>query len=143
MEQNYKKHAMIDPVFHFVLAPLSLISVIIGIVQFVYAIRVGTSTLTAVMLLITGFLFFFAATRIRGYALKLQDRLIRTEENFRYFVLTGKRLDSALSLKQIIALRFASDEEFPALVEEALEKNMTPDEIKRTIKNWRVDYQRV
>ena len=78
----------------------------------------------------------------RSFALKAQDRAIRAEENLRYFILTGKRLNQDLSLYQIIALRFASDEEFVSLTEKAIEQNLKPDEIKRLIKNWRPDYHR-
>jgi hypothetical protein len=78
----------------------------------------------------------------RSFALKAQDRAIRAEENWRYFILTGKRLNQNISLYQIIALRFASDEEFVSLAERTLEQNLKPDEIKRLIKNWRPDYYR-
>jgi hypothetical protein len=78
----------------------------------------------------------------RSFALKAQDRAIRAEENLRYFILTGNRLDQNLSLYQIIALRFASDEEFVSLTAMTLERNLKPDEIKRLIKNWRPDYHR-
>lgn len=78
----------------------------------------------------------------RSFALKAQDRAIRAEENLRYFILTGKRLDQALPLDRIISLRFASDEEFVALTARAIEQNLTADEIKRTIKHWRPDHHR-
>jgi hypothetical protein len=78
----------------------------------------------------------------RSFALKAQDRAIRAEENLRYFVLTGKRLNQDLSIYQIIALRFSSDEEFVSLAERTIEQNLKPDEIKRLIKNWRPDYHR-
>jgi len=78
----------------------------------------------------------------RSFALKAQDRAIRAEENFRYFVLTGKRLNQDLSVYQIIALRFSSDEEFVDLTERAIKENLKPDQIKRLIKNWRPDYHR-
>ncbi|WP_246944971.1 DUF6526 family protein [Bacillus pinisoli] len=138
MEQNYKKHAMIDPIFHFVLAPLALLTVILGIIQVVREF-----SLTSVLLVIGGILFVFIIAKLRLYALKLQDRLIRTEESFRYFVLTGQRLDSRLSIKQLVALRFASDEEFPSLVEKAINENVTPDQIKQMVENWRADHHRV
>jgi hypothetical protein len=78
----------------------------------------------------------------RSFALKAQDRAIRAEENLRYFILTGKRLNQDLSLEQIIALRFASDEEFVSMTQIAIEQNLKPDEIKRLIKDWRPDYYR-
>ena len=79
----------------------------------------------------------------RAFALKAQDRAIRAEENLRYFAITGKLLDSKLRLGQIIALRFAPNNEFVDLAHTAVEKNLSPKEIKQAIKNWKGDYNRV
>lgn len=79
----------------------------------------------------------------RALALKAQDRAIRAEENLRHFVLAGKLHDSRLSLSQVIALRFASDEEFVELSKKAAEQNLQPTDIKKQIKNWREDHHRV
>lgn len=79
----------------------------------------------------------------RLFALRAQDRAIRAEEGLRYFILTGKRLPVALRLGQIIALRFAPDEELPALVDRALAEKLTQRQIKEAIVNWRADYHRV
>jgi len=77
------------------------------------------------------------------FALKAQDRAIRAEENLRHFVMTGKLLDPRLDIRQVIALRFASDGEFVALAERAAKEAMTPDAIKQAVKNWRADQYRV
>ncbi|MBP3952519.1 DUF6526 family protein [Bacillus suaedae] len=138
MEQNYNKHAMIDPLFHYVLTPLALLTVILSIIQLV-----GGFSLASLLSVIGAFLFLFIVAKVRLYALKLQDRLIRSEENFRYFVLTGKRLDNRVSMKQLIALRFASDEELPRLVDKAVSESLTPNQIKQLVENWRADYHRV
>jgi len=79
----------------------------------------------------------------RAFALKAQDRAIRAEENLRHFVLTGRLLDPRLTVHQITALRFAPDEEFPALAQRAAEGSVDPREIKRAVKNWRADEYRV
>nr|WP_269052449.1 DUF6526 family protein [Sporosarcina sp. G11-34] len=79
----------------------------------------------------------------RIYAVKLQDRIIRTEEQFRYYILTTKRLDPSLTLAQLIALHFAPDEEFVSLVDRTLAENLSSDEIKQAIHEWRADYNRV
>jgi len=79
----------------------------------------------------------------RTFALKAQDRAIRAEENFRHYLLTQKPLPSSLRLSQIIALRFASDEEYLELVEQALKDKLPAKEIKAKIKNWKGDYHRV
>ena len=75
--------------------------------------------------------------------IKAQDRAIRAEENLRHFAMTGKLLDSRLTIRQIIGLRFASDEEFILLAKKAVDENLSEDAIKRTIKVWRGDFHRV
>ena len=78
----------------------------------------------------------------RSFALKVQDRAIRAEESLRYYILTGKRLDQNITIYQLIALRFAEDDEFVKLVEETIKENLTPLQIKKRIINWRPDYYR-
>lgn len=80
---------------------------------------------------------------VRTYALKAQDRAIRAEEQLRHFMLTGKPFDSRLNIRQIIALRFASDEELPALAKKAAEEKLRSKEIKQQIKDWREDNYRI
>jgi multidrug transporter EmrE-like cation transporter len=99
--------------------------------------------LWGLMFLLVGWIFLTMLFRSRGFALKAQDRAIRSEENLRHFVLTGKLHDERLSIKQIIALRFASDEEVQALSQRAVSENLSPDAIKKEIKNWRADTYRV
>jgi hypothetical protein len=79
---------------------------------------------------------------IRSFPLKAQDRAIRAEENLRHYVLTGKLLDSRLRISQVIALRFASDDEFVALAKKAAEEGLNNDAIKREIRTWRADHHR-
>jgi hypothetical protein len=83
---------------------------------------------------------------LRLYALKLQNRIIKEELRLRYFMLTGKSFavkEAALRSGQVFALRFASDEELPALVEAAIAEQLRPIDIKKRIKAWRGDYDRV
>jgi hypothetical protein len=79
---------------------------------------------------------------MRQFALKAQDRAIRAEESLRYFILTGKAIDSRITMGQIIALRFAPDEEFVLLTEKAAAEGLLPNDIKKEIKNWRADNHR-
>lgn len=80
---------------------------------------------------------------VRMYAAKVQDRAIRAEEQLRHFILTGKRLDQRLTVKQIVALRFAGDDEFPSLCKKAAEEQMKPDAIKQAVRDWRADHYRI
>ena len=80
---------------------------------------------------------------MRSFPLKSQDRAIRAEENLRHFVLTGKLLDKNLTMSQIIALRFADNDEFVDLVQKASANNMSNKDIKQTIQTWRADHDRV
>ena len=73
---------------------------------------------------------------------RVQDRAIRAEENHRHRVLTGKDLSPALTMRQIVALRFAPDVELPALAALAETEKMSGESIKKNIKEWRPDYHR-
>lgn len=95
------------------------------------------------ILLLIGWILLTLLFRSRGFALKAQDRAIRAEEGLRHLVLTGKKLDDRLTLSQLIALRFAADEEFAALAKKAAEENLSNKQIKQAIKQWRSDWHRV
>jgi len=95
------------------------------------------------MFLLSAVCLFLIAFFLRSFALKAQDRAIRAEENLRHFALTGKLLDSSLKVQQIVALRFASDDEFVALAARAAKENLSNKDIKAAIITWRGDYYRV
>jgi len=97
----------------------------------------------AILFELIGISFFFAYFLFRSFSLKAQDRAIRAEENIRYFALTGKLLDKTLTISQIIALRFAPNEELIPLVDAAIKDNLSNTEIKQVIKNWKEDNYRV
>ena len=79
---------------------------------------------------------------LRQYALRLQDRIIRLEMQTRVARL-GRAADlSRLTMRQIIAVRFASDAELPILIDRALAENLTPDQIKRAVGDWQADHLR-
>ena len=81
----------------------------------------------------------------RTYTVKLQDRIIMLEVKVRAAELLPSGADAQLarlSPKQIVALRFAGDEEFGALLERAARENMEPKAIKAAVKNWRPDLHR-
>ena len=137
-EQNYKNHTQIV-YSYYAFTGLPVIALII-----IAFIKIFTHERSAgFILLLIGWILLSMLFRSRSFALKAQDRAIRAEESLRYFILTGKPMDARITLSQIIALRFASDEELPALAKRAVEENMSNKEIKMTINNWRSDWNRV
>ena len=96
--------------------------------------------------LLVGALFISISFIARIYANKNQDRIIRLEMRLRYYQLTHlpfTEKENLLSIKQIVALRFASDQELLALIDEAIAKNLNPKEIKKSIHDWQGDFMRV
>ena len=79
---------------------------------------------------------------IRIFALRLQNRIIRLEMQIRLARLGREAGLQRLSMPQLVALRFASDAELPALMDRAIAEQMTPDAIKREIREWQGDYLR-
>lgn len=140
VKQNYSNHRHWVPLYH-VLTFTAMAVLLVGSILYWFVNKDGSVALPFLFILMV-LTLISVSFHNRSFALKAQDRAIRAEENLRYFILTGKRLDQNLSLYQIIALRFASDEEFVSLAATTIEQNLKPDEIKRLIKNWRPDYYR-
>lgn len=137
--QNVKNHARMHPIYHYVLSLLVLGGLILSIVYFFKA----ENLFLGVILVVMSLALLITFTLLRLYPLKAQDRAIRAEENLRYYVLTGKLLDANLTPAQIVALRFAPDNEFPGLAERAAAENMKPKVIKQAITNWKADHYRI
>ncbi len=141
--QNYSNHKKYVTLFHRVVFPILALTLIGAGVNLYQSIadhqRLYSASLILVLTVCSIAIFFFA----RIFALKAQDRAIRAEENLRHFVLTGKLLDGRLTALQIVGLRFAPDAELQALAVRAANENLSPDEIKRSIKDWRADTYRV
>lgn len=140
--QTYANHARLHPPFHFFLVPGSLTLVVLAVI---YVIRHHTQ-LDAWILLLIAVLFFGSLFLLRGYPLKAQDRIIRLEEQLRLQTVLPAALARRvpeLTESQLIALRFAGDNELPGLVEKALATNMPAREIKKSIVTWRGDTFRI
>ena len=139
--QNYANHARFVPLYHF-FTVIGTLVLLIGSIVNLY--KSSSANLYDATLIVFGSLLLtLIAFYARVFALKAQDRAIKAEENFRHYVLTGKILDKKLTVRQIIGLRFASDEEFPELAKKAAADNMSEKEIKKAIKNWKGDHYRV
>jgi uncharacterized protein DUF6526 len=141
--QDYKNHTRIHPVYHYVLSLLVLVTLVATITNMVFAINEGTNIFQAVILVLMMMMIIIVAALVRTNALKAQDRAIRAEESLRYYRLTGESLDPALSMRQIVALRFAGDSEFVDLCKKAAVKELSPVDIKKAIKNWKADNNRI
>lgn len=142
--QNYSNHRKYYPPHHFVLLPLLMILLIIGLAK---SFNDVANQLTWILFSIVVFLLLFLAIMLRQhYALGNQNRIVRLEFKQRYFEIFGKRSDDIeekLNFGQIAALRFAYDDEFKILLEKALKDNISGDAIKRSIKKWKPDFHRV
>jgi hypothetical protein len=136
-QQNFKNHARYVPIFHFVM--LGIIATIL-VLSVVYLFS-GVS-LPSVMFVLLAISSLIGWLKIRRFPLAVQDRAIRAEENLRYFSLTGKLFDNRLTMQQIIALRFAADDELVSLAEKAIKENLNNRDIKKAIQKWKADHYR-
>jgi len=139
--QNFSDHTRWDPVFHFFILPVFAITLIMTIVHLVR--RPGLHSAWLIVVVIAATLAIF---KIRMYALKVQDRVIRLEERLRLATLIDPSLRNQIGVlteSQLVALRFASDAELTALAARALNEKLAAAEIKKSIQTWRPDYWRV
>ncbi len=142
MPQTYQNHTRWVPAYHFVGMPIFVLNFVWAAYRLVTGFAVDTviSLLLAVALVLG---FFFA----RVFALAAQDRVIRLEERLRMQTLLPADLKPRIdefTTSQLIALRFASDAELPALARKVLDEKIAERKpIKEAIEVWRPDYQRV
>jgi len=140
--QTFANHTRWHPPFHFFIAPVMLINLIWSVVQFVRTpgLNSGWWIIVSLALLMLAFL-------VRLNSLKVQDRLIRLEEKLRYQQILSATVcqqASALNIGQMVALRFAGDDELEELVSAVLAGKLAKaGDIKRVIKGWRADTFRV
>lgn len=142
--QTYKNHARIDPLFHYFLGPISILNVVAVFIWHLH--HHATSPHMGPWAVLMSLWLVVLVTKLRTYSLKVQDRVIRLEERLRYAALLPAAelpMLESLTVPQMIALRFASDAELPALALRAVTEKLTPKQIKQSIQVWRPDTHRV
>lgn len=142
--QNYKNHVRWYPPHHFVFYPVMMGLLAVAI----YNIwdREGDRLVWIFIAAIIAVIIWVAFMLRQHYALTLQNRLVLAELRYRYFVVTGTRLETieqSLTEGQLFALRFAPDNELEGLTERAVNERLSPDAIKKAIINWKPDDSRV
>ncbi|KFF03324.1 DUF6526 family protein [Flavobacterium reichenbachii] len=141
--QNYSNHIRFYPPHHFIYYPI--LSLFIG-ASIYFAVTSDEQLIWSFISVGFIFLFVLAFMLRQHYSLILQNRIVRLELRYRYFTITGKRLEEfeyKLTDDQLFALRFAPDNELIELIEDTLKNNLTGDAIKKAIVHWRGDYNRV
>lgn len=144
MLQQYKNHSKYYYPHHFIFYPVVTVLAVASAGQ---ALKdpdraLDWMAITAIFILLAWLSFIMR----QHYALTSQNRIVRMEMRLRYYQLTQRRLEDIephLSFSQLAALRFAPDEELPVLIQKTLNNNLSPDEIKKSIKNWLPDTMRV
>ncbi len=139
--QSFESHTAWQPMFHYVASPITGLYMIYAVVQ---ALRAPSMASAVHALWAIGIAVGVFASRIM--VLTVQNRVIRLEMRLRLNeLLSGDLLarSRALTVRQLVALRFASDAELPALVERTLKGEFaTPKDIKRAIKDWQAEWLR-
>ncbi len=139
--QSYSSHVRFDPPFHFFVMPVTLITTISLIVR-----AVRFPSFWNIWLVVVAFAACVLVLKTRLNALKVQDRVIRLEERLRLMSVLPETMRpriEELTDDQFIGLRFACDDELPALCRRALEEKLTKKQIKQAVTKWRPDYLRV
>ncbi|MEO5902471.1 MAG: DUF6526 family protein [Gemmatimonadaceae bacterium] len=142
MAQDFKSHRQFVPAFHFFTIPILLINIGVEAAR-LYRYQ----TMYHVWVVVVAFTLLLFALVARIMALKAQDRVIRLEERLRLAsLLPAEHRDKVgeLTPGQLVALRFASDEEAPDLAHRTMTGEFkTQNDIKKAVKNWRADTHRV
>jgi len=149
-QQNFANHGKLVPAFHFFLIPILIVNLISSVIFLYTAARHEWGAFPlfhAILNLILATALVVLAFLARIFALGVQDRVIRLEERLRFEQLLPEGLKARIgefTINQLVALRFASDAELPELAEKVLRDNLNNRKaIKRMIRNWRPDEQRI
>jgi hypothetical protein len=139
--QSLKNHARFDPLYHFFIASLYLVNLVYAGFHLY-----RQPSLSSGWYLVLSLAVIVPILKLRLYPLKVQDRVIRLEERLRLQALAPQQWHAQiyrLTESQLIALRFAGDDEVVELAKQALEHNLNRKQIKERIKSWRADEWRV
>lgn len=139
--QSLKNHARFDPYYHFFIASLYLVNLVYAGFHLY-----RQPSLSSGWYLVLSLAVIVPIFKLRLYPLKVQDRVIRLEERLRLQALAPQQWHAQiyrLTESQLIALRFAADDEVVELAKQALEHNLNRKQIKDRIKSWRADDWRV
>lgn len=142
-KQSFKNHIRYYPPHHFVYYPIVILLLALSIY---FALTSEDQLIWTFISAVFIILFCLAFMLRQHYALTLQDRIVRLELRYRYFSLTGKRMENfehRLKDEQLFALRFAPDDELEDLIKKTLFEKLSGIEIKKEIKRWKGDYRRV
>ena len=142
--QSYKNHTRWFPPFHFFAGPVLMLNFIVAIAATIH--HWPQHRILFLWYIVVSFALIVAVLSSRVMALKAQDRCICLEERLRFAALLPPdelARSKSLTEDQIIGLRFASDDELPALVKRTLDEHLSRDQIKKSINKWRPDYFRV
>ncbi len=147
-DQNLKNHRKYYPLHHFIFYPIMLILLVLSLFEF-WDNAVDERGVSLIWLMVSAVIISIIILSFmlrQHYALGLQDRLIINEFKFRYFALTGNRLESLpyqFSDSQVFALRFSEDEDLLELINKTIENDWSSSKIKQNIKNWKADNRRI
>ena len=146
--QNYENHVRNDKLVFTVLGTYLLVILLAVVGIFTNDVGILThDVLIALAVVVAGAGGILSAAMTRGYSTKLQDRIIRLEMRLRLREVLPDELAADImdfTLSQLIALRFASDDELPELARKVLDENITKgSEIKKMIRDWQADWHRV
>jgi len=141
-EQSFANHTKFVPSFHFFALPI----IVINFEWSLYRLRQLGISFEGIFGVVLAAAFVVLVFRARLFALAVQDRVIRLEELLRYERVLPEELrwrSDELTVNQFVSLRFASDEELPALMRKVLDEKLAERKgIKQLIKSWKPDYLR-
>ena len=145
--QSFSSHTKWVPPFHFVLMPMLLANLFYRGFRVLFILDSAHGRLQPLVEFLVAVALVMTALAARIFALQAQDRVIRLEESLRWKAVLSADLAkrfSEVGRRQVIALRFAPDEELAGLASRVLSGELTdPKAIKQAIKNWRPDHHRL